>query len=39
MPQAKIGAIGESRLKAYDVKEGKGNEHQRFCELLGNYTL
>lgn len=32
MPQAKIGAIGETRLKAYDVKEGKGNENQ--CSLL-----
>ena len=29
MPQAKIGAIGESRFKAYNVKEGKGNENQR----------
>ncbi len=29
MPQAKIAVIGKSRLKAYDVKEGKGNENQR----------
>ena len=29
MPQAKIAVIGGSGLKAYDVKEGKGNENQR----------
>lgn len=28
MPQTKIAVIGYSRLKAYDVKEGKGNENQ-----------